>query len=208
MRLESMLNPYTPQTANLDGDNNVINIAVTTRTITGDPETQKLFQRATIRYAAAQSSGAGNLPVTAQSVIDAADITAASVRSLGSLSNTEVRTINNATNANPIQCTTTTNHGLQTDDFVDIDGVLGNLNANGRFRINRIDQVNFTLVGIIGSGAYTSGGSVKKLTETDYLISSLNAGQGASFTITGGPNNFEYHGIRIAALVNDPVMST
>jgi hypothetical protein len=207
VRLDNMMNPYTANTANLDADNNTINIAITTRTITGDSETQKLFQRGTIRYQAAQSAGAGFIPVTAQSVLDAADITAASVRSLGSLSNTEVRTLSNATNANPIQCTTTTNHGMQTDDFVDINGVLGNLNANGRWRINRIDPTNFTLVGSIGSAAYTSGGSVKKLTETDYPLATLDAGQGASINITGTPNNFELHGIRLAVLQKPPVQS-
>jgi hypothetical protein len=147
------------------------------------------------------------MTVTAQSKIDAADISAASVRTLGSLSNTSVLTVSNATNANPIVVTTSANHGLQTDDFVDIDGVTGNTNANGRWRISVTGATTFSLVGGIGNGAFGGSPTCKKLTETDYLASTLNAGQGASVTISGSPNNFELHGIRLGVFEKQPVMS-
>lgn len=205
LRLESMLNPYVSGTTT-DADGSAVTISATTRTITGDPERQKVFQRATVRHQ--QSSTTAAVAVTAQSKIDAADISAASVRSLGSLSNTSVLTVSNATNANPIVVTTSTNHGLQSDDFVDIDGVTGNTNANGRYRIAVTGAATFTLVGGIGNGAFGGSPTCKKLTETDYQISTLNAGQGVSYKFDGAPNNFELHGITTAVLQKQPVMST
>jgi hypothetical protein len=68
--------------------------------------------------------------------------------------------INAATNATPIQITTTTNHQLATGDAVWIEGVEGNLAANGLWNITRINATQFTLDGSIGSGAYTAGGTM------------------------------------------------
>lgn len=65
-----------------------------------------------------------------------------------------------ATNAGPIQITTSTNHNLTTGDTVTITGVLGNTAANGTFVITVINPTAFTLNGSTGSGAYTSGGTV------------------------------------------------
>jgi hypothetical protein len=204
LRLESMLAPYVAGATKTDADGTAVSMSLTTRVMTGDAETQKLFQRGTVR--AQVSSTTVGVAVTGQSKIDAADIDASSVRALGNLSNTATLTVSNATNANPIVVTTGT-HGLQSDDFVDIDAVGGNLNANGRWRIAVINSTSFSLVGGIGSAAYTSGGKVKKVTETDYLMSPLNSGQGASLTIAGSPNNIELHGVRLAVLEKDPVMS-
>lgn len=205
LRLESILNPYTTGATTTDADGTAVTVSLTTRTITGDPELQKLWQRGTVRHQ--QSSTTAAVAVTAQSKIDAADISAASVRALGSLSNTSVLTVTNATNANPIVVTTSANHGLQSDDFVDIDGVTGNTNANGRWRIVSTGNTTFSLVGGIGNGAFGGSPTCKKLTETDYLMTPLNAGQGVSLKFDGAPNNFEFHGARIAALMKDPVMS-
>ena len=206
LRLESMLNPYTAGATTLDADGSTVQVSLTTRTITGDAETQKLFQRGTIRYQMSKPGGQ-NITVTAQSKLDAGDIDASSVRTLGNLSSTATATITNATNASPIVITTSANHGLQTQDYVDIDAVLGNLNANGRWRISVLSNTTFGLIGSSGSAAYTSGGKVKKLTESDYQLSDLNAGQGASFTIAGAPDNYEHHGIRIGVLEKQQVMS-
>lgn len=68
--------------------------------------------------------------------------------------------VSNATNATPIQITTTTAHGLVTGDDAMIYGVLGNTAANGYWIITRIDNTNFTLNGSVGNGAFTSGGGV------------------------------------------------
>ncbi len=205
VRLDSIPAPYVAGAAKTDADGGAVPISVTTRTITGDAETQKLFQRGTVRYQQAATTAA--VTVTAQSKIDAADIDASAVRAVGSLSNTSTLTVSGATNANPIVITTSAAHGLQTDDFVDIDAVGGNVNANGRWRIAKTGTTTFTLVGGIGNAAYTSGGKVKKLTESDFQLSTLNAGQGASFTIAGSPTNFELHAVELAVLERSPVMS-
>jgi len=205
VRLDPIVAPYAAGSTRTDADGSAVPISLTTRTITGDAETQKLFQRATVRYQ--QSSTTAAVTVTAQSKLDAADIDASSVRAIGSLSNTNTLTVSSATNATPITITTTTNHGLQSDDFVDIDSVGGLTNANGRWRIAVATSAAFTLVGSIGNAAYTSGGKVKKLTESDFTISSLNSGQGASFTVAGSPNNFEMQAVEIAVLEREPVMS-
>ncbi len=67
-------------------------------------------------------------------------------------------TINNATNASPIQITTVSANGLVTGQTVVISGVTGNTNANGTFVITRIDSTNFTLNGTTGNANYISGG--------------------------------------------------
>jgi hypothetical protein len=204
VRLESILAPYTVGATKTDSDGSAVPVLAQTPTIGGDTDTQKMFQRCDVRHQ--QSSTTAAMTVTAQSGIDAADADASRTRTLGSLSNTSTLTVSNATNANPIVITTSAAHGLQSEDFVDIDAVLGNLNANGRWRIQVVNTTSFSLIGGIGSGAYTSGGKVKKLTETGFQLSSLNKGQGASLTISGSPNNFELHGVRIAFLENKPVV--
>lgn len=69
-------------------------------------------------------------------------------------------TINNATNATPIQITTTTTNTLVTGQSVAIHSVGGNTAANGTFTVTVINGTNFTLDGSVGNGAYTSGGTV------------------------------------------------
>lgn len=68
--------------------------------------------------------------------------------------------INNATNATPIQITTTAPNTLVTGQTVAIHSVGGNTAANGTFVVTVINTTNFTLNGSVGSGAYTSGGTV------------------------------------------------
>lgn len=206
IRAETMLDPYTPGSTRTDSDGAAVSVSVTTRVLTGDAETQKVFQRGTIRYQQASTTAA--VTVTAQSKIDAADISSASVRTLGALSNTSPLTITAATNATPIVITTSVAHGLQDDDFVDIDGVTGNTNANGRWRIDVLSATTFHLVGSAGNGVMGGSPSCKKVTETDYQMSGLNPGQGVSVTVAGSPNNFELHGVRVAMLERAPVMSS
>lgn len=61
----------------------------------------------------------------------------------------------------PIVVTTTGAHGLKTDDYANITGVVGNTAANVTRRITRIDATSFSLNNTTGNGAYVSGGSVK-----------------------------------------------
>jgi hypothetical protein len=83
-----------------------------------------------------------------------------------------------ASNANPIVITTAVPHGYSTGDVALIKGVLGNLAANGLFRITAIDQTTFSLDRTIGSGAYTSGG----IATTDHRNGIVVYGRGPSLS--------------------------
>lgn len=69
-------------------------------------------------------------------------------------------TVTGATNATPIQITTSAPHNLVTGQSVNITGVGGNNGANSAWIITVISSTTFTLTGSVGSGAYTSGGTV------------------------------------------------
>lgn len=69
-------------------------------------------------------------------------------------------TVSGATNAGPIEITTTAPHGLASQDTVTITGVLGNTAANGTFQIVVTSATTFTLNGSNGNAAYVSGGTV------------------------------------------------
>jgi hypothetical protein len=65
-----------------------------------------------------------------------------------------------------IKITTSTNHGLATDDVVFITGVLGTTEANGAWLVTVVDADEFTLQGSVFVSAYTSGGTVYEPTVT------------------------------------------
>lgn len=69
-------------------------------------------------------------------------------------------TVTGATNASPIQITTSVAHSLATGQMVAIHSVGGNAAANGTFTVTVTGANTFTLDGSTGSGAYTSGGTV------------------------------------------------
>lgn len=211
IRIESFFDPYTAGTAKLDSDSTAVAFSITSRVLDGDSETQKIQSRMTVRYQSACTGTTGSTTLTAQSRIDAAEITSQAVRTLGTLSSTEPRTISAATNATPVVCTTSVVHNYQTDDYVDINGATGMPGINGRWRITVLSTTTFSLNGSSASTAYTaSSASVKKLTESDYQTNTLDQGQGVSFTIfsTNVINNFELHGLRVAYYERAaPVMS-
>lgn len=68
--------------------------------------------------------------------------------------------ITNATNGSPIQITSV-NHGLSDGDIVTVDGVQGNVAANGTYTVTYIDANTFSLNGTDGttSATYTGGGT-------------------------------------------------
>ena len=84
--------------------------------------------------------------------------------------------ITGASNTNPITITSASAHGLSNGQFVAVNGVLGNTAANGIFTINVTSPTQFSLVGSVGNGGYTSGGvwtrvvtpnpSIKNIDET------------------------------------------
>src|SRR5579864_4084150 len=73
---------------------------------------------------------------------------------------TPILTVTAASFANPIQITTSTPHGLQTNQQVGVTGVLGNTAANGGWTVTVINATNFQLNGAVGNAAYTSGGLI------------------------------------------------
>lgn len=68
-------------------------------------------------------------------------------------------TVTGATNASPIEITTSAAHGLMTGNTVTITGVTGNTAANGTFIITKTGASTFTLDGSTGNGAYSAGGT-------------------------------------------------
>jgi len=69
-------------------------------------------------------------------------------------------TINAATNASPIQCTTTTTNNLVTGQTVCITGATGNTAANGTWVVTVLNGTQFTLNGSTGNGAFTGTATV------------------------------------------------
>lgn len=76
----------------------------------------------------------------------------------GAIPATGTKAITAASNAAPI-VVTSASHGYQSGQSLDIAGVGGNTNANGRWDILVIDANNYSLVGSQGNSAYTSGGT-------------------------------------------------
>jgi hypothetical protein len=67
--------------------------------------------------------------------------------------------VTGASNASPILITCP-NHGLTDGELVVVQGVLGNVGANGTWNIIADDANHFWLLGSSGTGTYTGGGQV------------------------------------------------
>lgn len=74
-------------------------------------------------------------------------------------------TVANATNANPINITTSAPHLFGNGDTVQIVGVTGNTAANGTWPITVTGPSHFTIP-VAGNGAYVSGGTCTDLSFT------------------------------------------
>lgn len=81
---------------------------------------------------------------------------------VGTLSETiPTRTITNAPNtASPTTITTSAAHGFSVNQPVVISGVGGNTAVNGSWTVLTVPSTTTFTIGVAGSGAYTSGGSV------------------------------------------------
>jgi hypothetical protein len=82
---------------------------------------------------------------------------------LGSVDNFRERIITDATNAIPIVLTIqglAPSHSIPDGTFVHVEGVGGNLDANGFFITANATPTTLELVGSVGSGLYTVGGAV------------------------------------------------
>lgn len=79
------------------------------------------------------------------------------------------KTVTAATNATPIVATTSTAHGIKTNDIFTISGVGGNLAANGTFIAGSVTSTTVVLLdypggtNVAGTSAYTSGGTLQAL---------------------------------------------
>lgn len=88
--------------------------------------------------------------------------------------------ITDATNATPIVITQTA-HGWSNGDVATIQGVVGNLAANGKFRIANVTANTYELTAygdgsnVVGTGAYSSGGLAFNLT-SNTVWSDVSAG--------------------------------
>lgn len=72
-------------------------------------------------------------------------------------------TVTAATNATPIVVTTSASHNLTTGDFVSVDSVGGNTAANGLRNVTVLSATTFSIDGSVGNGAYTSGGTARRI---------------------------------------------
>lgn len=95
-------------------------------------------------------------------------------------------TISGASNATPIVITETAPHGLITGSMVLVAGVGGNTAANGTFRINVLSATTYELVGSVGNGAYTAGGTSTSLAGIHTNAGGATPGT-SKITLTGTP---------------------
>lgn len=200
VRWDSIFAPDVAGQTKADADGSTITLSATSRSMTDDLHTPRIARRIGVDYALEAASAA--IAVTAGARIDSNDTAGTETVAIGSLSNTGVLNVSAASNATPITITTSAAHGLQTGDAVDIHGVLGNTAANGRYRIAVTSTTQFTLAQSRGSGAYTSGGDVKKITQSEFMASGMDIGQATFVKLdsAGTVNKFELHALRVGAM--------
>lgn len=200
VRYDSLFAPDVWGQTKRDSDGNTINFSAITRSMTDDSHTQRILRRVGIDYQAEMPAASINLYGGAR--LDWTDTNGEELVLLGALSNTAALTVTGATNATPVVITTSAAHGLQDGDFVDVHAVLGNVSANGHYRVTVLSTTTFRLNGSKGSGAYTSGGDVKKITTHEFMGSTMDIGQANYFLITnsGTVNRFELHGLRLGVI--------
>lgn len=68
-------------------------------------------------------------------------------------------TVTGATNATPIEITTSVAHGLDSNSQIELMGVIGPVGVNGQWFITVTAANKFTLNGSVAGGAYSSGGT-------------------------------------------------
>lgn len=105
------------------------------------------------------------LPLGGQGILDNVDLNTDVIK-IGlfapATTDAAIKAITGATNANPIVITAAS-HGFANGDYVYIDGIVGNLAANGLWKVanqttNTFEITRFDGTGVVGSGAYSSGG--------------------------------------------------
>jgi ELWxxDGT repeat protein len=102
-----------------------------------------------------------------------------------------VSTVTNATNATPIVITTAAAHGLSTNNYVEIEGVVGNTAANGIFQITVTSTTSLSLDFTTGNGAYVSGGTATRVTSMNPR-GSKGPEEGTPEEIAGGQGSIHF----------------
>jgi hypothetical protein len=78
-----------------------------------------------------------------------------------------------ASNATPIQITTSAAHNISTGATVIVTGALGNTAANGTWIVTKVSSTQFTLTGSTGNGAYTAN-SATIVAQADISVGATN----------------------------------
>lgn len=91
-------------------------------------------------------------------------------------------TITGATNATPIVVTTSAAHGVVDVSYGTVAGVVGNLGANGSWVLEAVTTTTLRLRNSVGTGAYTSGGTLTKLSTFASIASLTNVQDAGSRT--------------------------
>jgi hypothetical protein len=110
----------------------------------------------------------------------APNIVATKTLALASVTVPTAKTVTGVTNVTGLINVLAVGHGLITDDYAAVEGVVGVQAANGGCKVTRIDNDNFTIQGSTFAGTYVSGGTVKKLT--------VMTASGFTFTATQIPS--------------------
>jgi hypothetical protein len=71
-----------------------------------------------------------------------------------------VLNVTNATNTSPVVVTTSTPHGVTDVAYMTSASIGGNAGANGTFIVSAVTATTLRLRGSVGTGAYTSGGTI------------------------------------------------
>jgi hypothetical protein len=103
--------------------------------------------------------------------------------------------ISGATNASPIVITTSSAHGLTTNDIVTVASVGGNTNANGTWQITVLSSTTFSLIGSSGNATYTSGGTVQKVNSAADTALTSPAGTARVSGTQSNPSSNQYRSV-------------
>lgn len=84
------------------------------------------------------------------------------------------KSISAATNASPIEITTSAAHGYSTGDVIQVIGQMGNRAANGAWVITYVDATKFTLNDSVGSGTGSYSGTTQKINSKAIILETAN----------------------------------
>jgi hypothetical protein len=103
------------------------------------------------------------------------------------------KTITAASNAAPIVITSN-GHGFAANDLVTVQGVGGNVAANGVWMVANPADNTFELFGSVGNGVYTSGGEVLDLVSQHLsaIVEALDGIGDGTVGIKGGRDGTDY----------------